>query len=313
MSLSTNKNKNIKSKKKIVKNEEKKTKHNLHHKTPLLKSKGTKKIKPQVTNHKTRRLYLNPSDGSLTGGSKQEKKQEEQEEEQEEQELKQELEQEGSGFVGNLITRFKLWKILRKILKIYEKIKSGTDKLEKFVSAYKVYEKNLKTLLEKRSEDLKILMIRYQQLIFAEKQQSYIIAMRRKNPVKSGQIDPYASQLDAIKYQHTKVDNIMKELDERQKATDKEIAKTRKYIEGKRTTHVDPKILKKFDASMNEYSQNGEKFEEVYIQLKKFDNFKEITDKSAIDKKELNKAKLYHVAFEKYEKKGDELKLIYEN
>ena len=254
--------------------------------------KETQKVKPKATNYKTKRLYLK----------------------------KVEKENDNKTIIdipkqsaGGIINKFKLWRILKKILSIFDKIKKGTNKLEKVVNQYKVDDKILKTLLDDRSNNIDALMFRYQELIFFEKQKDYLIAMQRLEPIKGDNIDYYKPQIEAIDNEYKKVDNFMKEIENRKKANDKEIADKRTKIEGARNKKINPKILKKFDSSMDEYTKYAEQFQEIHNQLQNFEKFKDVENKSFIDPKELKKAKLYYAAFSKYKNKREELQIIYNN
>jgi hypothetical protein len=246
--------------------------------------KKSKRLMPPESNYKTLRKYPQPKEVPKSPIR-----------------IEDEL-QEGGGFFGNLKLKFKLRSLLKTIKKIFKMIDKISGKMKEFAKVYNPNKMILESLLNKRIEDVNYLIVRYQQLIANESQQKYFTSLQKNTP--ESMFKYYQSELNKIQNEHTIITNFMEEVNQRTKATESEIARIRKLIEGKNSI-ADNKLYKQFEQAYKAYLENMPRIQEINNQLEKASIHKKLTDEGAggIDKKEAEETRIYASIFSKYSDK----------
>ena len=208
------------------------------------------------------------------------------------------------------------YKVLKKLKGIFQTIKKHKNNLQKYIPKYKVREAELGGLVKDRTEVVNYLMYRYQELIVKEKQKLYMQAMRIKKPPSADDPDYYQSQIEKLEAQRQKVEDFMREHENRQKAQVKKIAKLRADID-KVKANLNKAGLPEFRKAIEAYRENSELYEKIRLELSSADIFtgtESVGDKKELIsmKKERKRAKAYKSIFGNLQSNGNDLKDAYD-
>ena len=221
----------------------------------------------------------------------------------------------GGNFIKDWWVNRNRRKVLKKLKKIFQTIKKHKNNLRRYIPRYKVEETKLGSLVKTRTEIVNYLIYRYQELVMFDKKKLYMLAMKSRNPPKEGDPDYYSSQTDALEAQRVKVDDMMKEHENRKKAQAKKIAKTRKSID-KTKAELAKKGLGAFRKAISAYRDNGELYEKVRLELADaqiFTGTENVKGKEIVSmKKERKRAKSYQKIFGGLQMSDADLKDAYD-
>ena len=176
------------------------------------------------------------------------------------------------GFAGSIINWFRnsgKRKMLKKIVKIFKKIIESIKLLKKPQRNLILYNKKLKYNVDNHTDDVNMLMYRYQELIVYDKREAYYKALKTKGSVSDEDPDYIAGQIKVDAVEILKINNSIRMHESKQRARKPEIDKYKDRVDREKVK-LEAKEFKKIEAALESYSESGEQLEEIKIQLKNY-------------------------------------------